>query len=252
MAKRKINNYNAMRPALVASHNLGNKHALTAQEVACAGVQNLQFEAWKQDVNALRMVVAEYVTLKKNSRFDSSITEEMLTKAYNKIYPKWKEVLGAGEKSKVTKELRVNPRDVEDLVGFVWTFTVTSNGTVEAIVGEQVFRRKVEALVGCAIAKNAVLSDEDREINDKYRGAVKSLATAEDKIAEIEAIIKVRKEDIEEHKDNEDFRDFLEKLLEADKATLKDAETRKQNAEAEIRRLEKRAQAIDAKVKRAK
>ena len=185
--KKKVTNFNAMRPAIITAHNNGNKKAISKDMVDGAGIDSNFFVLWQNDVNKLRDTVWDYVQKKKNARFDATIDDAAIYAARERIYPKWKNILSVGEEGVDTTELHVQESDVEDLIGFVWDFMATTRGTVETKVTEQIFRKKVESLLGCAIAKNAVLEDGDRDILQRYYSAQRRVQNAIDAIAEIEA-----------------------------------------------------------------
>ena len=127
MAK-KIYNINAMRPVIVVAHGADycNSKAITKEMVVCAGVDLGYFTRWQSDVNVLRETVCEYVKLKH----DTSAKDEDVYAAKERIFPKWKTILEAGENTKYAKELHVTPYDVDSLVGYAEQFMATSRGTM--------------------------------------------------------------------------------------------------------------------------
>lgn len=175
-AKRTTYNFNAIRPVIVIAHNKGNKKAISKDMVDGAGIDENYFVMWKTDVEALRKTVCNYVQKWKNQRFDDSISDEDVLSAKNMIYPKWKEILHAGEEEKTARELHVRESDIDALIGFSWTFMATdTKGTVEVNTSETVFRKYVEALLGCTIAMNKMLTDDERDTLDKYQKAIKKV-----------------------------------------------------------------------------
>lgn len=251
MATKKIINFNVMRNALVAAHNQNNTKAITADQATGAGVDAAAFKKWCSDVNALRETVWNYVAKKKNSRRDAIKAEEIRA-ARELIYPKWREILAAGEEKVLEKQLRVSENDIEDLIGFSWCFMGTGKGTAEARVGEQIFRRLVESLIGCAIAKNAVLTDEDRETLTAYYGAQKTVQRCIDKIAELNTTIKSYKLKMGEVKGEAKFTEYLQSLIKQAEADKADLEKQQEKAEDEIKTKSKEAQSIEDKMERAK
>jgi len=251
MAGKKVTNFNAMRPVIIVAHNDGNTKAINQDMVKGAGIDVSYFTMWKSDCEKLRATVWDYVQKKKNSRFDATITEDVLYAARERIFPKWKEILSTGEAKKDTRELHVSERDVEDLVGFAWDFMATSHGTVEARTTEQIFRKKVESLLGCAIAKNEVLDDTDRDTLSAFYGAQRSIQKCIDKLAELEASIKNYKE-LATKTESEDFKAFLEKQIKLVETEVKAEKENKAKAEATQKEHSAAAQAIELKIRFAK
>ena len=254
MAKtKKVYNFNAMRPAIVIAHNTGNRKAINKDLIDGAGIDNNYFIQWQTDEKKLQETVWNYVRLKKNSRFDKTITEDALYAARNLIYPKWKEILSCGETNKTTRELHVAESDVEDLIGFVWDFMATTNGTAEVQVSDPAFRKKVESLLGCAIAKNAVLEDGERDILSAYYKAQRSIQNAIDRLAEIKAERQAwnkRKEELDEtEKAFAVYIDAQIKALDEEETAVKES---KAKAEADQKKVSADAKAIELKIKLAK
>lgn len=253
--KATVNLYADMRIALVKAHNDGNKKAIDKQRVADLDVDPTSYNMWVSQCKLLRDTTFDYVAKKKNARFDSEITEDQVKEAREKIYPMWKSLLSFGESTKYDKELRVSESDVEDLVGFVWDFYNTGVGTAEACVKESVFRKKVESLLGCIIAKNAVLTDEERDALAKYQKAIHRQEQAQATIDELQESIdnyEFTLKGIPNRADQKPFRDYMEKLIASVKTDMEKAEEKKKNAEADEKKYAKDAKAIQSKMKAAK
>ena len=252
MAK-KIYNFNAMRPAIVIAHNTGNRKAINKDLIDGAGIDNGFFIQWQTDVKKLQETVWNYVVLKKNSRFNKETTDDTLYAARNLIFPKWKEILSCGEANKTSRELHVEESDVEDLIGFVWDFMATKNGTAECQVTDQVFRRKVESLLGCAIAKNAVLEDGERDKLSAYYKAQRTIQSCIDRLAEIkkerEAWNKKKDELAETEKAFAVYIDAQIKALDDEESAVKES---KAKAESDQKKVSADAKAIELKIKLAK
>lgn len=252
--KNKVYNFNTMRPVIIIAHNNGNTKAINKDMVDGAEIDNRYFIQWQSDVNKLRETVLDYVTKKKNARFDSSITEGDVYAARERIFPKWKEVLRVGEADKTSKELHVQESDIEDLIGFAWDFMKTTRGTVETGVSQQIFRKKVEALLGCAIAKNMMLNDHDRDVLDAYYKASKRVQQCIDQIAELEAS-KKNWEDMSKDEKNAKETQFLEfigrKIKEIDEQ-IKALNESKTKAEASEKEYSTEAKAIESRIKTIK
>lgn len=251
--KKKVTNFNAMRPAIVNAHNQGNTKAINRDMITGAGIDMGFFTMWQNDVKKLQETVWDYVQKKKNSRFDASIDEGTIYAARERIYPKWKEILSVGEAGVDTTELHVSESDVEDLIGFAWDFMATSKGTAETKTTDQIFRKKVESLLGCAIAKNAVLEDRDRDILQKYYSAQKRIQKCIDEIAELQVSLKnydMMLADIPETETN--FRSFIDRKKNEVNDQIKALQESKANAEKDQADVATDAKDIEKKIKAAK
>lgn len=249
MAK-KIYNINAMRPVIVTAHgaNYCNSKAITKEMVVGAGVDMSYFVRWQNDVNALRDTVCEYVKLKH----DHNAKDEEVYASRERIFPKWKTILEAGENTKTTKELHVTPYDVDSLVGYAEQFMATSRGTAIVYTTKQIFRKYVESLLGCRIAQNAVLSDADRDTLNEYYSAQNRIQKCIDKASEF----KTQKESYELMKKdatNEPmFLKFIErKIKEVEEQEKANGESRTKADEA-LAKVSKDAKAIESKIKEIK
>lgn len=256
--KKTISNFNALRPVIVTAHKGGNRKAISKDMVSAAGISSDYLLLWQSDCNKLRRTVADYVLKKRAVKYGYQIggvdiTADDVAAAREAIFPKWKEILQVGEKSKEAKELRVDVDDVEDLIGFAWDFMDSGKGTVEHVVTEQIFRKKVESLLGCAIAKNEVLDDSDRDKLTSYRSAEKRIQNAIDTKAELDAQKKSLDELLKSIPDKEEkFQKYLKgKIAEIDEE-LKATAERKSEAEKDRRKLSADANAILQRIRFAK
>lgn len=242
---------NAMRDALIVAHNAGNKKAITEEVAFGAGVSSADFKTWKDDVNALRTVVWDYVLKKNDARRDTKITAAQLTAARDLIFPKWKVVLSGGEKRCLEKTMHVDVNDVEDLIGFCWDFLATENGTILTKTGEGIFRRKVESLIGVIMAKNEILNDEDRDTLTAYYGYNRTITQCLDRITEQEQLIKTHKLTKSTVKNEKEFVKYLDKLIKMAEDKIKDIKANQQKAETKRDEIASKAQAIEARIKLA-
>lgn len=249
MAK-KIYNINAMRPVIVCAHGAEycNSKAITKEMVVGAGVDMSYFVKWQADVDALRETVCEYIKLKH----DTSAKDENVYASRERIFPKWKTILEAGENTKEAKELHVTPYDVDSLVGYAEQFMATSRGTMITFTTKQIFRKYVEALLGCRIAQNAVMTDGDRDILQSYYSAQRRIQNCIDTASEL----KTQKENFElMKKDAENEPMFLafidRKIKEVEEQEKANSESRTKADEA-LAKVSKDAKAIEQKIKEIK
>lgn len=256
--KQKITNFNEMREVIITAHKGGNRKAISKDMVAGANVDNKYFIAWQTDCNKLRMTVADYVLKKRAVKYGyemngKKVTADDVFAARELIFPKWKEILQVGEIDKNDKELHVDVDDVEDLIGFVWDFMDSGKGTVETIVTEQIFRKKVEALLGCAIAKNAVLEDADRDTLTAFRSAERRVQQCIDAKAELEATLKMHKDMRAGLPDTEkSFAEYLDNMITADEKAIKDNDNKKADAEDDVAKYSADAKRVLNKIRYAK
>ena len=247
MSKKKIYNINAMRPVIVVAHGADycNSKAITKEMVVGAGVDLSYFTKWQADVNALRETVCEYV----KAKHDHHAKNEEVYAARERIYPKWKTILEAGENTKESRELHVTEFDVDSLVGYAEQFMGTTRGTMITFTTPQIFRKYVESLLGCRIAQNAVMTDGDRDTLQAYYSAQRRIQNCIDTASEL----KTQKESFELMKKdaaNEPmFLKFIErKIAEVEEKEQANSESRTKADEA-LAKVSKDAKAIEAKIK---
>ena len=255
---KKITNFNAMRPTIVAAHKAGNRKAITKDIVQGCDIDNEYFVMWQADCNKLRLTVADYVLKKRAVKYGYQmngvdVTEDDVFAARERIFPKWKEILQVGETSKDKKELHVDLDDVEDLIGLVWDFMDSGKGTVEIIVSDQTFRKKVESLLGCAIAKNALLEDADRDTLSAFRSAERRIQNCIDAQGELD----IKKKNFELMlggipETETKFIEYVKAQIAAVDEELKANKESKAKAEADQKKYNKDAKAILQRIRYAK
>ena len=214
-ATQKVVASNSMRPALVLAHNANNQKVITKKDCEDCGIAESHLQQWIKEVEELRVVVAEYV----RAKHDHNVSQEQATLKRNAIFPKWSAILEAGECSPFIKELRVTPLDVDSLVGYSEFFVPTAVGTQIGATTEKVFRKYVESLVGCKMAKNAVLTDEDRDKLKEYRKTERRIATNNELIKETTAknagLIEIKSK-----ASADDFKAYMSELIKANQEII--------------------------------
>lgn len=172
--------------------------------------------------------------------------------ARERIFPKWKTILETGENTKEAKELHVTPYDVDSLVGYAEQFMATSRGTMITYTTTQIFRKYVEALLGCRIAQNTVMSDKDRDTLQSYYSAQRRIQNCIDKASEL----KTQREGYEAMKANAvnepEFLKFIERMIQGVKEEEKANEESRTKANEDLAKVSKDAKAIEAKIKEIK
>lgn len=248
---KKIWNINAMRPAIEYAHSAKgncNSKAITKDIVSFCDIDMQYFVKWQNDVNALRDTVCEYVKLKH----DHSAKDEDVYAARERIFPKWKTILECGETTKESKELHVTPYDVDSLVGFAEQFMGTTRGTVITYTTKQIFRKYVESLLGCRIAQNAVLSDEDRDTLQAYYSAQNRISKCIDTASDLKTQ-KANYESMKEGAKNEPaFLAFIDRMIKTVEEQEKANEESRTKANEALAKVSKDAKAIEAKIKEIK
>ena len=238
--KKRCFNSNTMRPAIVSAHNKNNNRAITKQDCKEFGIGEDYWYQWVSDVKDVYEAVRAHMTVKLSKDF-AVHTEEALKSTFNAIFPLWKEVLGAGESSPWSSELLVEECDVVSLVGYMEQFVATYKGTQRACNTLDVFRKKVESLIGWKIAKNEALSDNDVLIISTHESALRTIENCDNAIAELNKQIAYVNKMIAGAK-SEEFIEYLKRRVEIlkngdDKGDekvlgIKDHEQRKKEAVA--------------------
>lgn len=169
---------NAMRTAIISAHKLNNKSAISKDDAIKGGTTEERFEQWVQWVADLREIASAYVVL-KHSRL---ATKKEKDTARGKIFPAWRSILAVGEEDVFHKNMFVTEHDVDSIVGYAETFVATSKGTAHSVQSPILFRKKIETLLGCRIAGNAILDDDQRDTLAEFYGAQKTLKNAENRL----------------------------------------------------------------------
>lgn len=178
-------NFNAMRVVLAEAHNNNNTKAITKDMITSNGLNENYFTQWCDESDALLGACEKYIRLHHD--YSVSHTKELkgkVSKAYDAIFPLWKDMLSQGEKAKDVKELVCDEYDVHSLIGYAECFYASIRGTQLGISTPTQFRKKVEALIGIKMAGNIVLSNEDRDVIAAYQGALKAVASAKTVISD--------------------------------------------------------------------
>lgn len=250
----KTYNINAMRPALVAAHNDNNRKAIDRQRVADTGVSLDYFNAYLKDVKSLQNACVDYVRLVKEQRTNDKITDKQIKAKRDRIFPLWKTLLECGEKDKLHKELHITEFDVDSLSTFSYQFVQSSKGTVEAETSEKLFRKNVEALLGCIIAKNTMLNDKERETLDSYYKAVRKIEQYNNRLDEIKGEIESfnKMKSLAEQKNEQNFVTFLQTQINNatdERAKIKESIT---DTKQKLAKVEGDAKSIERKLKTIK
>lgn len=246
-----MTNFNHIRKALVLAHNSGNGQAINKALITGAEISMAVFDQWKQDVDALRKAVFEYVKLSEDGKHDDTIKETDVSTARNRIYPAWKRVLGGGETDDTVKELHASETDIEFLVGFATKWAIAGDVKVLTEQKSNPFRKAVETLVGWRMAANNVMTGETRKTLDTYYRAVKRIKKANDDIAAAETAKKARQEELDKVKDNKELADYIKAEISKLDDVIAAAADVKKKAEKKRDEVADAAKEIEVTVKKA-
>lgn len=199
---KKVYNLNEMREALLKAHKNGNSRLINGQDALTSGVSDGFFKLYLGRVDELHKAIETYVRTKhansKQIAEYGGIDEwrELLSQLRNDIFPKWKELLECGEKTKTAKSLHVIPEDIDSLVGYAEMFLATANTPLNsdetvyaplaiAVVPVNRFRKKVETLLGIRIAEAEVLSNDERDFLLDEKRLINQIKSRKRKIQEL-------------------------------------------------------------------
>lgn len=259
---------NAMRQAIIAAYNTGNKKAIDQTVAEAGGATKERFDQWVQWVNDLRETAVNYNRVIDNK--DSSTKERASAKG--RLFAQWRKIIKVGEENLFHPNMFVREEDAEIISGFARTFTTTSVVKVFAPKSEMIFRKEIETFLGIRISGNAMLNDSERDTLKDYYAAKKTLASADKmlngettenkhtpgieeniisakkdlEIAEKMLVgMGVKEEEIPEHALTATYRVKIAEF----EAAKKQAEKSRKEAQATIDKLKLAAEAIEAKIK---
>ena len=131
-------------------------------------------------------------------------------------------------------------------------FMATSRGTMITYTTKQIFRKYVEALLGCRIAQNAVMSDSDRDTLQSYYSAQRRIQNCIDTASDL----KTQKENYmsmkESAKDEPAFLAFIDRMIKGVEEQEKANDESRTKANEALAKVSKDAKAIEAKIKEIK
>lgn len=161
-----------MKQALINAHNTNNNKAISKDFAAGSGCSERAYTSWVTWCNSLYVKLAPWAE-KYN---DSQIPDEELNKILNEAMPILKQMTKADDKC------FVRPTDATFLIGKIHEYGKSNNGTLDVVRGTVAFRRQIECLLGCRIAGNAAVSEDDYNIVVKYEKAVLNKDKANDRL----------------------------------------------------------------------
>lgn len=249
MAKTNITPMTGMYNALKNAHNQGLSKAITKEFAAGAGADVTVFDAWVYQIEqVLYPVVRSYVQMKIEKRYNPEIKSKDLEKARKEILPVWKIISLAGQDFDGTARIHISKEDVEELVGFAKKFVYRPTGVAETGMGTNQFRRLVESMLGCMMAKSHWCTEKDADIVKEYDRAVATCDNGEARINELKEQLKKHDERVKRPDTSQDLKKFLmEEFVNPIKAEIKDIQKRMEEAEITCLNLAKDVRAIEEK-----
>lgn len=153
-----------MLPLIIAAHNSNNLAAISEDEATDAGVTDQSFAQWLAYVEDLRQVTIEYhdLSLAKNAKVkDLEIAE-------GAVFAMWKDVLKQADVKKISKHWFVRKTDAAWMLACLKKNVRSAKGSLQGHKSKTEFRREIERLIGCRLASNKVLSDDQQKLIVKY------------------------------------------------------------------------------------
>lgn len=163
----------SMKQALTMAHNTNNRRAISRDFAAGCGVPEDVYNTWVTRINSIHYHIAPWIEKFNNK----DVTDEELKVIYDKIFPELKALAKVDD-----KPLFIRESDVAYLCGKAHTEGASANGSVDVLVGQKAFRRKVEFMFGNRLAQNEVLKEDDYDIIVKYERAVSNKEKAENRL----------------------------------------------------------------------
>ena len=187
----KVYNINEMREALIAARKTKNEKVIDKALCAQLGIAEGYFDMHKALCRKLHAAVCDYLTVKHTPNAE----EKDIKASEQKVWDIWKSALSSAEKKKNEKEIKCSPYDVEDLVTFVATFSDSRNDDKGRKVwsvnsSENVFRKKVETMLGIRIEGAAALTSAESEYLFTEKRLLKSIRSTEKAISDGKESIK--------------------------------------------------------------
>lgn len=170
-----------IQDAIIAACELGNRHALTALEAACAGATQEAFSKWRFWVEQLRTACIEY-----GKKADAQATpDDRLALAKARVLEKWRELVSVGNSGKVHPNMFLRETDADTLRVYacnISSMNVPGLGSVQVVTPAPYFRKMVELFLGLRMRASEALSDIDRDVISAYISAQNSKAKAEEQL----------------------------------------------------------------------
>ena len=164
---------NKIMKAIINAHNICNHTAITAED---AGVSKQTFTQYKEHMENLREATREFMQVTQN---DPRQISNEADKARNEIYKAWRGLLSYVFEKDYTNPLLARAGMSE------WAVACAKQNVNTKLRGSQIgvkssgnFRREIERLLGIRIAQNAMLSDKEVKLIEKYESAERNAKNA--------------------------------------------------------------------------
>ena len=172
-------NLGSIKDALYAMHADNNRHAIGVKDIEGLNVTKQSLDQWIAYVEELRKAVNAYIDVS----LDFEKKQAQITKAQNTVFAKWSDVVKNGTDDEFNKRMFVRASDVAHLVFCGEKKVKTSAGSQVGHKTSTEFRTYVEWFIGCRLAQNAVMTDEDLECVETYERALSTIDTADKQLA---------------------------------------------------------------------
>lgn len=233
MATNNIYNINEMRKALLKAYEEGNNRAISKKDCDSLGITKGYYDTYINNLKALYEAICEY----SRKKHTPNTSEVEVKEAFEKIFPSWKIFMECGEKSKHSKDFRVDVYDIYDLVGFCQKFMFVSNeeGSTKAWASEtfNAFRKKCETMLGIKIAKAEMLSDEMRDFLVKEKSILNRIKKTTTVVEEKEELVKALKARVK-NANNAVIEAFMAEDIRALEIEIQEAKTRLKTLKSEL------------------
>ena len=247
--EKTVHMWNNFRPALIAAHKSNNRKAICSTDCEKLNIEKEVLENWKTLVSKLRETVWAYVVIRRSPQASRMEVET----ARSAIFKKWNELLKVGEASLFHKSLHIIEADVEDLIGFSWVFVRTETGTACGGETPELFRKKVESLIGTRIAADRLLSSKETEAVNLYYGTAKTIKSKKNRVESLNKEISTLQSDMNKQREVlkqlhvED--DVIKQMFKWHTDTLKDRRDQLKKVQNELQEAENLFPAQEAKAK---
>lgn len=160
-----------MKQAIIKLHEENNTHAINLDDCSEFDITNQSFTQWTTYVEELRQTLIPYV----EKTLDKDSNDKAISTAEGKVFAMWKDVLTDAMGKQFSRNWFVRKSDTAWLLRAVVRNVNTANGSMYGFRAKTEFRREVERLIGCRLASNAILSEEDSDLIKGYESAQRNV-----------------------------------------------------------------------------
>lgn len=242
-------NFNTPKKALINAHNTGNKSAISKKDLEDAGLVGY-FDEYEGRFDALHKICGDILTA---SQIQGK-TDKEFQALERKAMAAWTAVLEMAQPNAKTVTIKARRIDLRLILGDIKKAMVIDGVSVYGKTGKKAFRRMIERYLGCLMAAQYVLTDEETETVKSYQ---KALKTAENMNTAIKDKTDVKDRyvgdinKIKKVKGAESTVEILEKFVEDLDKEISKAQTKLDNAQEIIDEKKTAYEEIQKKVAKA-